>query len=386
MQEYLESGFQVDDHNLVIEHANFFPGGRYCRSSNFAREKFGTDYLELYGLDHTNGRYAVLTSGMNAIGCVMQNIFRNFPEGTIVCGSELYCDTPRTIKYLGCKSVSFDVRNSKKIVKYFEENGIDISLFFVESCTNPSGQMFDFNLIKKLKEYAPSCIFCVDNTWCTGLGFNPFEYDVDVVIESTTKYISGGKCIGGIVLGRKSDSMEVLMDNVDEWIRIFGQFVGKDHCHFYRQGLKTIKTRLEHVSDLAIRVARYLETRTDVNRVMYPTLPSHPTYNLAKKFLKLNPGCICFNLSHNLSNKQILKKVKGLDDNGGKLLKLETSYGSKYCKIDPWPRIKDSNFYDLTEDEGEKGIWLRLAIGSESEYDETIQKLDNTLIYINSNI
>lgn len=383
MHEYMEKNdFKVGDSNLVIENSEFFSGGRYCRSSNFARELFGTEYLEVYGLDHSNGRYAVLTSGMNAISCIMTNIVRNNPDKIIVYGSELYCDTPRTIRYLGCASKSVDVRNSEEILKYFEQNGENISLFFIESCTNPSGQMFDFELIPKLKEYSPGCIFCVDNTWCTGLGFNPFKYGVDIIVESTTKYISGGKCIGGVILAVKRNGEENtsgLMDEIDKWIRVFGQFVGKDHCHIFRMGLKTMQERLRKTSELAIRLAIYLENRDDVNRVMYPTLPSHPTYSLAKKVLKLNPGCICFHLQHNLSNKKVLKKIKSIE--GEDLILLETSYGSKYCKLDPWPKTKNSAFYEPGS-EPKKGVWLRLAVGSESEFDSAVEKLDRTLKYI----
>lgn len=177
--------FQVSGNNLVIEKSVFFPGGRYCRSSNFEREQFGSEYLEMYGLENCDGRYAVFSSGVNAISALIYNIVCQKPEKTVVCGDELYCDSPRILKYLRCNTKPFDVRNSEEILKYFKENGQNISLFYVESCSNPSGQMFDFTLVDKLKELAPDCFFCVDNTWCTSYGFNPLDYNMDIVLEST---------------------------------------------------------------------------------------------------------------------------------------------------------------------------------------------------------
>lgn len=195
------------------------------------------------------------------------------------------------------------------------------------------------------------------------------------------------------------------MDNIDDWIRIYGQFVGKDHCNLYRRGLKTMKERIEKVSSLSIKLANYLENRDDINRVMYPMLPSHPTYDISKNLLRLNPGCIWFHLSHNLSNNKILKKVRSIENKIG-MIELETSYGSAYCKICPWPKTKNSDYYEHSQstqstqstqnpqnnnndketqdnrNPGKKGVWLRLAVGYDSNFDETVEQLDTTFQFL----
>lgn len=385
--------FQVDDHNLVIEHCSIFPGGRYCRSSDLAREQFGAEMKELYGLESSAdiGRYAVLTSGMNAIAALVQIVHQRSQvlkehhktNPIAVLGDELYCDTMRTFKYNTQWEIkSVDVRKPLDILDFFKQQGRDIYIFFLESCTNPSGQMFDFKLITELRNLAPFCVFVVDNTWCTALGFNPFHYDVDIVVESTTKYISNGKCIGGVLIGNHSYAAYDLFEKIDEWIRVFGQHVGKYHSHMFRMGLKTIKERMTSISDLAPRVAKHLENLDCVSRVMYPTLQSHPTHELAKEFLKLNPGCIWFHLLHDLpSNSAVRKRLQKIG--GENQIILETSYGSKHSKLDPWPKTKHSNAYDIdSTEEGEKGVWLRLAIGCNDSFEEIIPKLENTLNYI----
>ena len=259
--------------------------------------------------------------------------------------------------------------------------GDNISLFFLESCTNPSGQMFDFNIMEQLLYFAPNCLFCVDNTWCTGYGFNPFPLHIDFVVESATKYISAGKCIGGIILGKRSNKVDIIMDDIDEWIRIYGQFVGKDHCHIFRMGIKTMKHRLEYISKKSLKLAKYLENNDNVNRVMFPTLKSHPTFKVSTQFLKLHPGCIWFHVNHDKSNDQIKKLVLKLAASQNDIL-FETSYGSKYCKIDPWPENKRSNAYDIEQQNiGKKGIWFRLSVGYEFDIKTTILQLEKMLEY-----
>ena len=135
---------------------------------------------------------------------------------------------------------------------------------------------------------------------------------------------------------------------------------------------------------------------------MYPTLPSHPTYDLAKTFLKLNPGCIWFHLKRPNSvsvadNKQLRKRILNWNKHLKRLfpdlkipdiaksnIVLETSYGSKYCKIDPWPIVGKSDAFDSANAEyknesnsnSNEGIWLRLAVGYTSEYQTTIDQLN----------
>ena len=217
------------------------------------------------------------------------------------------------------------------------------------------------------------------------------------MLESATKYISAGRCIGGIVIIKHSSITKKVEEDIYEWIRVFGQFVGKDHCQLYLDGLKTMKERLFHISNISIRIATFLEEQPVIDRVMFPTLPSHPTYNLAKEFLKLNPGCIWFHYpfekanEKNISKNKIRKHIEKItQENAG--ITLETSYGSKYCKIDPWPQFKDRNAFDFVrnvnkEDKDEKrnrGVWFRLAIGYESEYDETVLQVKQFIQYLDT--
>ena len=66
--------------------------------------------------------------------------------------------------------------------------------------------MFDFELLPKLKNNHKNLYTIVDNTWLSIVIFNPFNYSVDVVVGSLTKYVSGGTAIGGIVLMNETNT------------------------------------------------------------------------------------------------------------------------------------------------------------------------------------
>lgn len=80
-------------------------------------------------------------------------------------------------------------------------NNNKIDLFLFEACSNPSGLFFNFNILKKFPSHTK--VVC-DNTWLSPALFNPIKQGADVIVESMTKYISGGTCIGGLIIGKKN--------------------------------------------------------------------------------------------------------------------------------------------------------------------------------------
>lgn len=316
---------------------------------------------------------------MNAIAALMDTVVRRSkPQKPciFVLGDEFYSDTYRIPKFLQKEGKRThlqieelkNVQESEKIIEMFKQYKHHIKLLFLESCSNPSGQVFDFSIVTELKKWANGCIVCVDNTWTSGASFNPFDYGVDVVIESMTKYISGGQRIGGMMIGPKK-----LMNQTRVWEKVFGQHVSDSYCRVFSQGLDTVHDRLQQSGAVAKQVAGFLERHPRVNRVMHPSLPSHPTHKIAIQFFKFPTSIVWFHVSdrtgrpldqHKKALAYGLKKF-------GDALRFETSYGSWYSKIDPWPTVAHSKMYEgsIRDDECEctslavPGIWLRLSVG-----------------------
>lgn len=359
-------------------------GAHYCRNQSTKRDELEKELLEYYN-NKGQMECSIFPSGMSAIYTVMYTtMISKMDQKSIkyLIGNELYCDTLKVCKYLEkqndkMKVEVFDVRKTSQIINLFEKYGNEIALFFIESASNPSGQVFDFSLISDLRKYAPNCLFIVDNTWLTGISLNPFLYNVDLVIESMTKYISGGKCIGGMVIGSK-----MLMKPIKLQVKTSGLFIGRDHCDIFRDGLSSIGSRISYVSKLSLEVANYLEQneKKRVSRVMYPMLPSHPTYKIATKYLKFNPGIILFNIISDITPKKLYKIRSSLFKND--FLPFETSYGSAHSKIDQYPHVGMACMFDNDSLEDKRlGIWTRLSIGYESNMQIIIDGLE--MIFLN---
>lgn len=218
--------------------------------------------------------------------------------------------------------------------------------------------MFDFSLLPALKELAPKCLFSVDNTWLTCKLFNPLQYGADLIIESMTKYISASQCVGGMIAGDQS----IMNTNIYYNIIINGLFINPDQCRLYLTGLKSLKHRIMTVGELSLDVAKWLESKTDVNRAMYPFLESHPTYKINKLLITKNygPGVVLFHISKKFEKRRYMNEFFAKSG-----MIAETSYGSAYTKLDTWSFQGKSNKYDnnTSESEGIDGTWIRMALG-----------------------
>ncbi|CAE7271180.1 metC [Symbiodinium pilosum] len=354
-------------------------GPVYSRTWSKAREDLESSLMRLYGLDSNTNHALILPSGMGAIGAVMSSVAASCSgqEWTLVYGDELYCDVARTVQYVAEASggkittCPVEIRDTQRLRRLFTEKGAGIRLFHFEACTNPSGQIFDFTLLKELRALAPQCVFVCDNTWLSGALFNPFEHGADIVLESMTKYVSAGRCIGGFVVGASS-----LIAPVLSWITVFGVFVGADHCQIFLQGLQTISKRMATISATAEAIAVHLEAHPAVNRVMYPTLASHPTHGLAQRYLtRGGPGCIWFHVG------AAKKAVVSVLTRGAACPEFKTSFGAADSRVDPWPKSALSNACEWPRGgaQGLQGTWLRLAVGHVETMQETQAAVDTLL-------
>jgi len=117
----------------------------------------------------------------------------------------------------------------------------------------------------------------LDNTWAAGLALKPLAHGVDVSVQALTKYaaghsdlLMGGVCVSDPALGRQiGDATEDM-----------GWHVSPDDAWLALRGLRTLPLRYAEQARSALVVARWLEDRPDVSRVLYPPLPSDPGHAL----------------------------------------------------------------------------------------------------------
>jgi len=120
----------------------------------------------------------------------------------------------------------------------------------------------------------------VDNTFATPVFQRPLELGADLVLHSTTKYV-GGHCdvLGGAVI----TSSEEWAQRLKFVQNATGAVPSPQDCFLLLRGLKTLSLRVEKHASNALKVARFLKTHPDVERVHYPGLKSHPQHDLASR-------------------------------------------------------------------------------------------------------
>lgn len=152
-------------------------------------------------------------------------------------------------------------------------------LLYCETPSNPLMELVDLQQFGALGREI-GALSVVDNCFCTPALQRPFEFGVDVVIHSATKYLDGqGRVLGGAVLGSKTFIREQLLPV----LRSSGPSLSPFNAWVLLKGLETLAIRMRAQSDSAHQLAQWLERRAEVARVYFPGLASHPQAALAKR-------------------------------------------------------------------------------------------------------
>ena len=151
-------------------------------------------------------------------------------------------------------------------------------------------------------------LYVVDTTFATPVFLKPLEYGADLVLHSTTKYLSGhNQIIGGVIITDRTDLFERL-----KYIqKSVGAVPSPFDCWLVIMGLKTLHLRMQRHWENAEKIATYLESHPKVSKVVYPGLESHPMHEVAKAQMKGYSGMISFELEDGLeAGKKLMNSVE----------------------------------------------------------------------------
>ncbi|MFZ0720665.1 MAG: cystathionine beta-lyase [Xanthobacteraceae bacterium] len=149
---------------------------------------------------------------------------------------------------------------------------------YLESPGSLSFDVQDVTAIAKAA-HANGTLVLMDNTWATPLYFRPLDHGVDLVIQAGTKYIGGHS---DIMLGTVSANAATVAE-LKNTVRLTGLCEGPDDVYLGLRGLRTLGIRLDRHYQSGLAVARWLESRPEVLRMLHPALPSHPGHALWKR-------------------------------------------------------------------------------------------------------
>jgi len=159
-------------------------------------------------------------------------------------------------------------------------------LFFFETPANPTLDIVDLEAVCGIAR-AAGLLTVVDNAFATPALQRPMDYGADIVAYSATKMMDGqGRVLAGAVCGTDQFINNTLL----AFTRNTGPTLSAFNAWVVLKGLETMDLRVKRQSENALQVARFLETR--VPRAIYPGLPSHPQYALAKKQMPAGGGTV----------------------------------------------------------------------------------------------
>ncbi len=195
-----------------------------------------------------------------------------------------------------------------------------------ESISNPGGVILDFDKFVKAA-HAHGVPLIVDNTFPTPINCRPFEYGVDIVTHSTTKYMDGhamtvGGCIvdsgnfdweahkekfpglttpdesyHGIIYTQKFGKLAYITKATSQLMRDLGSIQAPMNAFLLNIGLETLHLRVPRHCENALKVAEYLKNHPKVAWVSYAGLPDDPYHALAQKYMPNGTcGVLCFGI------------------------------------------------------------------------------------------
>jgi len=223
-------------------------------------------------------------TGMAAIATLVLTVLggesRAGAGGHAVCSEVVYGGTVRLFEEVLVRlgvTVSFvDTGDPAAVAAAMRP---DTRLLLVESPGNPTLRLTDLDAMAGIA-HRQGALLAVDNTFLTGELQRPFEHGADVVVVSTTKFVEGhNAALGGALLVRDPE----LHERLDRVRKTLGTIQSPWGAWLTLQGLKTLELRLGRCSRTALRVARWLEGRPEVQRVLYPGLRSFPQRALARR-------------------------------------------------------------------------------------------------------
>src|SRR5436189_2785731 len=222
-------------------------------------------------------RAAIVGSGLAAItaplqGCLSQGDHLLMVDSTYGPARN-FCD--RVLTRCGVETTYYDPLIGDGIARLMRPN---TKVVYVES---PGSLTFEVQDVPAIADAAheSGAKVLMDNTWASPYLFRSFEHGVDVSIHAATKYIVGHS---DVILGTVITNEEMYLP-VRTMAADLGHCAGPDDVYFALRGLRTLSVRLERHERNALAVARWLQTRPEVSRVLYPALPEDPGHTLWKR-------------------------------------------------------------------------------------------------------
>jgi cystathionine gamma-synthase len=260
-------------------------GYDYARGANPTRTALQVCLASLESAKHG----AAFSSGLGAVTTIMHLVH---PSEHVVSVNDVYGGTYRLFTQVyEPKGYAFDFLSAEEVNESLADRIHERTrLVWLETPTNPLLNVVD---IKAASEAAHSvgAIVVVDNTFATPYLQQPLELGADIVMHSTTKYLSGHSDVIG---GFAATDDPTIAERLTFLQNSLGAVPGPMDCWLVLRGIKTLALRMRQHCENARRVAEFLDGHPAVEKVLFPGLPSHPGHEIAARQMRDFGGIVSF--------------------------------------------------------------------------------------------
>ena len=278
-------------------------GFEYSRSQNPTRGAFERCIADLE--NGTEG-YA-FASGLAAMSTVLDLLETG---DHVVASDDVYGGTYRLFERVRKRSagLAFDFVNMSDVSAIEAVLTPRTKMIWVETPTNPLLKLADLAAIAALAKKR-GILAVADNTFASPFVQRPLEHGFALAMHSTTKYLNGhSDIVGGCVVAGEDAALAERMRFLQNAV---GAVQGPFDSFLALRGLKTLALRMERHCANALAIARWLEARPEVERVIYPGLDSHPQHALAKRQMSGFGGIVTVTLKRDLAGaKRFLERCQ----------------------------------------------------------------------------
>ncbi len=292
---YAERGYSNND--LVEPYELKY--GRYGTQTNFALEKAIADVENGYNTFVTSSGAAAINTALIAF---LKQGDHLLMIDSVYGPTRGFCD--KFLKKLGIETTYYNAALGEDIKKHIKKN---TKVIFMESPGSLTYEIQDTAAICKVAK-KHGVITIMDNSWASGIYFKPLDHGVDVSVMSLTKYINGHSDVimGAVTIQERHFRV------MYEAFRYMAVTAAPHNCYLVQRGLRTSKIRLDHCFKSALEMAKWLESRPEVEKILYPALESDANHKLWKRDFTGAAGLFSIILDRKYSQESLARMLDKL--------------------------------------------------------------------------
>ena len=246
----------------------------------------------------------IFGSGMAAISTTMLAFLQKGDH--VVLQETLYGGTYNfVVEEFDKFGIEYSFTKSLHIDDFKKEIKSNTKVIFVETPSNPLLKIVDLKAVADVAK-KNNIVTMIDNTFASPVNQAPFDFGIDIMMHSATKYMGGHS---DILAGAVAASDEHI-DKIWNLAKNLGGSLSDFTVWMLERSLKTLNLRVKRQSKNALKMAKFLTKNLAVENVYYPGLKGHPDYKIAKKQMKRFGGMLSFELKDQINPMDFMNSLQ----------------------------------------------------------------------------